>query len=449
MTARYEVDLDTRLNAIRDAFDEVCGAALVLDPDLHVVLGTKRAEALLGFPVVTGELAPKLLCGESVKRPVAEALVAGRPVSAYIPRPGPGGELHMLHIRSLPLAVSSSGPRTGWLLLLEDAHDAGGDGPVLFHGMWTQDAAMKLVFRVLVRIADGDDTVLVRGETGAGKELIANALHALSRRSKGPLRVINCAALPPNLLESELFGHIRGAFTGAVRDTPGHMQLADGGTLFLDEVAELPLELQAKLLRVLETRTVIPVGGREPIPIDVRIVSATHRALRKEVEAGRFRADLMYRLRVIPVYLPPLRARRGDIRLLTEKLIESANAQGRRRVEHVAPATWQFLEAHDWPGNIRELRNVLAYAYAIGEGPILAPSDLPAELVDRGFSFDGQTSSVAEVPALSSEPTLSVEAQRIVHVLERTAGNRERAAKILGLSRVTLWRRMRDLGLLK
>ena len=432
-----------------DALAEVAGAAIVLDPELRVAVATSLAEDLLGFHVPVGESVAKLLCGDSVKRPLAEALAAGRPIEALIPRPKQSGDT-LVRVRSLPLG--DPGRRSGWLLLLDDAGEAGGEGAVHFHGMWTQDAAMKQVLRIVERVADADATVLVRGETGAGKELVARAIHDLSSRCAGPYRALNCAALPGSLLESELFGHARGAFTGAVRDTPGHIQLAHHGTLFLDEVAELPLELQAKVLRVVETHTVIPVGGRDPIPVDVRVVSATHRSLRKEVEAGRFRADLMFRLRVIPIFLPPLRARSGDVRLLCERFIDEMNKKSRRHIEHIAPSALKTLEAYPFPGNVRELKNVLAYAYAIGEGPVLKPADLPAELADPGATLDGAFRADAPSPAVHAEPpareALSPEAQRIAHVLERTAGNRERAARILGLSRVTLWRRMRALGLI-
>jgi transcriptional regulator with PAS, ATPase and Fis domain len=343
----------------------------------------------------------------------------------------------------MPIA-SENGAPSGFLLLLEDASGADGSGPVYFHGMWTRDVRMTQLFRVIERVAKSDSTVLVRGETGSGKELVAHAIHELSARRGGPFRAINCAALPPHLLESELFGHARGAFTGAVRDTTGHMQLAHRGTLFLDEVAELPLELQAKLLRVLETRTVIPVGGREPIPVDVRIVSATHRSLRAEVDGGRFRADLMHRLRVIPVFLPPLRARPGDIELLIEKLVARMNEQSARKIERVSPAALAVLVRHSWPGNVRELQNALSYAFVIGDGPVLRSSDLPPELLDPSID----PAAGAEVSSgAATAPTLDSEAGRILDVLQRTGGNRDRAAKMLGLSRVTLWRKMRALGL--
>jgi two-component system response regulator AtoC len=317
---------------------------------------------------------------------------------------------------------------------------------VEFHNMVTADPQMKELFAVLSRVARTEAPVLVRGETGTGKELVASAIHRLSGRRNGPFRAINCAALPANLLESELFGHVRGAFTGAVRDTPGHFQLAGGGTLFLDEIGEVPLELQAKLLRAIEAKQVTPVGGRTPVTVDVRIVSATHRALRREVEQGRFRADLMYRLRVIPVYLPPLRERPGDIGVLVNRIAVELNAQGDRHVDVVAPETLALLERWPFPGNVRELRNVLVYAWAIGTGPVLLPGDLPYEVREGEFE-----PTPAVVPSAGSTPALSersAEAERIARVLERAGGSRARAARVLGISRVTLWRRMKELGLL-
>ncbi len=421
------------------AFEGLAGAALVLDGRRRVRLATPAAAMLLGTKIPRGALVTELLCAGRPKGPLADALDAGQPVRAVIPMPGgPAGRL--LHVRAIPHPASS--PRA-FVLLLEVPSESALAGPVLFHGMWTQDARMKEVFRVIERVAADDDTVLVRGETGAGKELVAGAIHALSTRRKGPLRVINCAALPSNLLESELFGHVRGSFTGAHRDTPGHIQLAHKGTLFLDEVAELPLEVQAKLLRVLETHTVIPIGGRDPLPVDVRVVSATHRALRKEVEAGRFRADLLYRLRVIPIFLPPLRERAGDLALLCDKLVLAMNPGRRRKIERVAPASLAILTRHAWPGNVRELRNVLAYAYATGDGPLLLPADLPPELL----SPESEAASAARDETGEAPTAASDDLAHLREALRRANGNRGRAAAALGISRVTLWRRMRDVGL--
>lgn len=423
------------------AIDELVGAVIVLDAHLRVRAVTPSAEAVLGFDVPIGASAATLLCGDRPNRPFAEALANGVPFQAVIPRPKHDEDVReQVRVRSVPVG-DEGGETVGWVVHV--ASIPGDDtAPVYFHGMWTRDPRMKEMFKIIEKVAAEDVTVLVRGETGSGKELVAHALHALSPRATGPFRAINCAALPPNLLESELFGHARGAFTGAVKDTPGHIQLAHGGTLFMDEVAELPLELQAKLLRVIETRSVLPVGGRDPIPVDVRFVSATHRALRAEVAAGRFRADLMFRLRVIPVRVPPLRERPADVLLIATKIIDEMNARGRRRIESISAAAEAALERYEWLGNVRELRNALAYAFAIGDGPVLELGDLPPEIAAPG-------PPVAEIVVehAGDGEGSSPEIRRIRDALARTAGNRDRAAKLLGWSRVTLWRRMRALGL--
>ena len=445
--ARSKVDVLGQ-EVLLAALDELGGAVVALDADLRIVGATKRAEAIFGEELPIGTLAPKLFCGEALDRPMAEALAAGRASSTIIPRGDPGGGERSIHVRAVPLVCGAGRPC--WALRLElsaTLAPSTGGAPVEFQGMWTGDPAMKRMFVIVERAARSEVTVLVRGETGAGKELVAAAIHTLSPRGRGPFHAINCAALPPTLLESELFGHVRGAFTGAVRDNPGHFRLADKGTLFLDEVGEIPLDLQAKLLRVLETRSVIPVGGRDPVAVDTRIITATHRALRQEVEAGRFRADLMYRLRVVPIFIPALRDRPGDVMLLASRILDRLNQRGGRSVESVAPSARALLEGHDFPGNVRELQNVLEYAYVIGEGPTLVEADLPPELSDRGVNGEALPFAANVPPPLSTEPVASSEAARILRALERAGGSRDRAAKVLGCSRVTLWRRMRALGL--
>jgi transcriptional regulator with PAS, ATPase and Fis domain len=304
---------------------------------------------------------------------------------------------------------------------------------------------MKRVFHILQRAAAREVGVLIRGPTGSGKELAANAIHALSARAQGPFRAVNCAALPPTLLESELFGHVKGAFTGAVAASQGIFRAAHRGILFLDEVAEMPLELQAKLLRVLETRTVIPVGSTDPVEVDVRIIAATHQPLRAAVEHGRFRADLMYRLRIVPVFLPPLAARVGDVELLSHKMIDQLNAQGERQIARIGPGALEALTEYPWPGNVRELRSALEYAYVIGDGSQLVEADLPPEIAGALAGGPGTNSSPVGPAGTGDDRP---EPRRIRVALERAAGNRERAAQMLGMSRVTLWRRMRSYGLL-
>lgn len=418
------------------------GGAIVLDQRLRTIGAGPRAIEILGESVQLGAPITKMLCGESLNRPIAEALAAARPIVSIVERPL-GRSTQSVLVRATPIGVIGKST-AGWVLTLERQPTA--DGPESFHGMWTSHPSMKRIFHVIGKVASSDVTVLVRGDSGSGKELVARAIHALSRRAKGPLRAINCAAVPPTLLESELFGHAKGAFTGAVRDNPGHFRLADRGTLFLDEVAEMPPELQAKMLRVLETREILPVGARDPVSVDVRIIAATHRSLRKEVEQGRFRADLMYRLRVIPIFLPPLHARGNDVLLLALKLIEEMNQRSSRKVSHIAPSAAEALVRYAWPGNIRELRNALEYAYAIGEGPVLVSSDLPPELTSNE-SIDIEASPPVNTSPISSQAGQSKESERILRAIERSSGNRDRAAKILGISRITLWRRMKALGI--
>jgi two-component system response regulator AtoC len=437
---------------VLSALEALAGAVLLVDARHRVSAATPEARARLGL----SDLDPGPPLAEVLRFPEGqggvEALLShGRPMEA-MPCAG-GGKGSPLRVRALVLGEGET--RLGWAVLL--ASGAEGASPTkeaeeTFHGMWTRDPGMKRLFRIVEKVARTESSVLVRGESGTGKELVANALHVISARRKGPFRAINCAALPPSLLESELFGHVRGAFTGAVRDSPGHFRLADGGTLFLDEVGEIALELQGKLLRVLETRTVIPVGGRSSVPVNVRIVAATHRALRREVEEGRFRADLMYRLRVVPLFLPPLRERRGDILPLARRFLRELERQGSRHVERISPGAEHLLERHGWPGNVRELRNVMEYAFVIGEGPLLLEADLPPEfsesrppprppprLPSESLRPAGSTGVLAPTADDHDPATLRA-------VLAEAGGNRTEAARLLGISRVTLWRRLRALG---
>ncbi|MEZ4337716.1 MAG: sigma 54-interacting transcriptional regulator [Sandaracinaceae bacterium] len=310
---------------------------------------------------------------------------------------------------------------------------------VHFHGMVTTSERMLELFELIRRVAPTDASVLLRGETGTGKELVARALHALSRRSEGEFRAINCATLTGELLASELFGHVRGAFTGAVADRQGVFALAEGGTLFLDEVAEISADLQARLLRVLQERTYVPLGGSTPQTADVRILAATHKALRREVAEGRFRADLMYRIRVIPIFLPPLRERYGDVEALAEHFVGELNAGGRRQVEHIASTAMDALLAHAWPGNVRELSNVMSYAYAVGLGDTITVDQLPPEL-------RGEPPPIG--PFDEGEPDLRrLERERLLAALRQTRGKKGRAAELLGMSRTTFWRKLREHGL--
>ncbi|MBL8971699.1 MAG: sigma-54-dependent Fis family transcriptional regulator [Myxococcales bacterium] len=315
-----------------------------------------------------------------------------------------------------------------------------------FHGIYTVAPQMSALFERLPRVARSGASVLIRGETGTGKELVARALHLLSPRKKGRFEALNCATLTAELLASELFGHVRGAFTGAIRDRPGLFRQAHRGTIFLDEIAEMPLEIQARLLRVLQERSFTPLGGTDPVEVDVRVVSATHRSLREECRQHRFREDLMYRVRVVPLFLPPLAERTGDVEALTWHFIDHYAAQGPRRIERIERSVMDALLAYPWPGNIRELRNAVEYAHAIGEGPDYTLDDLTPEL-------RGEPPPRVLPPALASTgpaitpPDDDPERARIRDALQRSGGRKGDAALLLGLSRSTLWRRLRELRL--
>jgi transcriptional regulator with PAS, ATPase and Fis domain len=307
------------------------------------------------------------------------------------------------------------------------------DGQRSFQGLLSRSPAMHAVFQIIQNAAETEATVLVRGESGSGKELVAKAIHDLSARRNAPFLAINCAALSSSLLDSELFGHVRGAFTGAVKDHSGLFQRAHGGTLFLDEVAELPLDLQAKLLRVIQERNFIPVGGDRSIDVDVRIVAATHRSLREEVKLGRFREDLMYRLRVVPIFIPPLRERREDIGLLIWHFIQQHNAANFRKIEKIDPQAMRALLDYAWPGNIRELHNVVEYAFAVGRGTTLRGSELPPEFRE---ARNMEPQSVQNIPLSADEESAAIRL-----ALTQSDGRVTQAARMLGMSRATFWRK--------
>ena len=311
--------------------------------------------------------------------------------------------------------------------------------PVRFHDLITVSPQMTAVIDKVQRIARSEATVLIRGESGTGKELVANAIHLEGPRGRRPLRAVNCATLTGELLASELFGHVRGAFTGAVRDKPGLFALAHGGTVFLDEVAELPVDLQARLLRVLQERRFVPVGGTSPVDVDVRLISATHRSLRRWVDDGRFREDLMYRIRVVVLFLPRLSERQGDVELLTWHFVEHFNGQGLRRVRAIEASAMEALLAYPWPGNVRELRNNIEQAFVLGEGPVLRLADLAPELQGKEPPHDVAPSGPASIR--------DQQRQEILAALSASGGRKGQAAERLGISRSTLWRRIRELGL--
>jgi two-component system response regulator HydG len=285
-------------------------------------------------------------------------------------------------------------------------------------------------------VAPTDSTVLIQGESGTGKEVIARYVHNLSTRLDGPFLSINCGALPENLLESELFGHVKGSFTGAVRDKQGLFAAARGGTFFMDEVGEMPPSLQIKLLRVLQEREVIPVGATEAIPVDVRIIAATNRDLEEEVRRGHFRSDLFYRLNVIALDLPPLRERREDLVLLIDSFLQDLAADREANPKALSADALDAVMVYDWPGNVRELQNALEHAVVLSKGEIIEPAALPERITRRR-----KEPLVAE--RSSPNPSLdTIERAYIMWVLQSEGGNKTRAAEVLGIDPSTLYRKL-------
>ena len=309
-----------------------------------------------------------------------------------------------------------------------------------FEELLGHSPVMQKLYEQLDRIADSEASVLITGESGTGKELVARSLHKRSRRRDKPFVAVNCPALPDTLLESELFGHAKGAFTDARSDRKGLFVQAEGGTLFLDEIGEMPLSMQPKLLRALEESRVRPVGGQAEVPFDARILAATNRDLETAVEEGRFREDLFFRVNVIQVELPPLRSRGTDVLLLAQHFVELLAARSRKPVEGISEAVAQRLLDYTWPGNVRELRNVIERAVALTRHSQITPDDLPEKIQKHRGSqvFIGGTDPGELIPMEE------VERRYVRHVLRSVDGNKTMAARILGFDRKTLYRKLRD-----
>ncbi len=304
-----------------------------------------------------------------------------------------------------------------------------------------QSEAMRELFDFIEKVSRTDSTVLISGESGTGKELVARAIHYRSPRRSKPLVAVNCGALPQELLESELFGHVRGAFTGAVRDRKGRFELADGGTIFLDEVSEMSPALQVKLLRVLQEREFERVGDTRTVRVDIRVIAATNQDLEELVRQGRFREDLYYRLNVIPIHIPPLRERRSDIPLLILHFLKVFNTLRGGRVEGFSPEAMNLLMEYDWPGNVRELENLVERLVVLkGEG-MVQPEDLP-EKIREGELIPSQRGGEKGTVNLSRAVS-EFEKQLIIDALRKANGVKSEAAKLLGIKRTTLLEKMK------
>jgi two-component system, NtrC family, response regulator HydG len=307
-----------------------------------------------------------------------------------------------------------------------------------FHGIVGRSKVMQKVFEVIEKAAQSDAPIIIYGESGTGKELVARAVHVLGRRRDGPFVQINCAALNPTLLESELFGHVKGAFTGAYRHRIGRFEAAHRGDIFLDEVGDVPLTTQVKLLRVLETKQFERVGDHKPIAVDARIITATNKDLRQLIGAKEFREDFFFRINVLPIHLPPLRERTEDIPLLINTFLNRLRSSTGKDVKGLTASAMSGLTAHDWPGNVRELKSALEYAFVVGGEGWIDVHHLPPMLASKaesGAEADDEKRAVA------------IEKEALMAALRQTGGNQSKAARLLGVSRVTVWNRMKRYGI--
>lgn len=319
-----------------------------------------------------------------------------------------------------------------------------------FEGMIGRSRVMKDVFDRISKVARSDSTILIMGPSGTGKELVASAIHKLSTRSQKNRIAVNCGAIPAELLESELFGHMKGSFTGAISDRKGRFELAQGGTIFLDEIGDMPMLLQVKLLRVLQERQIEPVGSSETKPIDVRVIAATHRDLEKSVAEGKFREDLFYRLNVIPIKMPALKERREDIPLLISHFLDRFVSGDRSNEISFSTLAMDLLMGYDWPGNVRELENVIERLVILRGGNEILPEDLPAKIFRSNPLATQQYKTLFELPepGVDLKQILSdIEDSLIMQAMNRTRGNKNQASKLLALNRTTLIEKMKKKNL--
>jgi len=407
----------------------------IIDADAARALAGQPIEALLGAELFgrAGELRAALAAGE--RREGWRALLTA----------GSGGP-RLVSVTAAPFVHSTDvcDPRVAYVVVLRPAEDdhVGSGSPIAFMGLIARSEAMARIFSLVRDLEQSEATVLITGESGTGKEMVARAIHAHSSRHARPFVAVSCAALPGDLLESELFGHVRGAFTGAVRDREGRFELANGGTLFLDEIGDLPLHLQVKLLRVLQERSFERVGDSHTRQSDARIIAATNADLHRAVQEGRFRDDLYYRLRVVPVEIAPLRERREDIEPLARHLLARVGAR-RGRALRFSPDAIRVLLQYSWPGNVRELENALEYAVAVCKGQTIHPEDLPGELL-KHTGRPPVESAPPPSDAPPATPAESGERRRLTDALQAHRWRRDETAHALGISRTTLWRLMRE-----
>jgi DNA-binding NtrC family response regulator len=460
---------DRAFSAVNAAFGSLGRVCMALDGEFRVRYASDLLNTLLGPAAAAGARGRPVeaLLGEELfgaDGPLRRALLAGEKREGWrAVLQGASGPARLMSVSAAPLLRDRHGvcdPEARYLVVMRPADEATveASGPIGGFGLIARSKAMGRVFRLIDTLQHSESTVLVTGDSGTGKEVMARIIHAHSPRHSGPFVAVNAAALPGELLESELFGHVRGAFTGAVRDRAGRFETANDGTLFLDEVGDVPLHLQVKLLRILQEHTYERVGDSTSRRTNARIIAATNRNLRKLVADGLFREDLYYRLRVFPIDVPRLRDRREDIEPIARLLLGKAGARAGRALRF-SPEALRVLLSHPWPGNVRELENALEFAATVCQGQTVQPEDLPPEvlegagLVEAGGPAEPRTpgdglagAGAAAAIRRRREPGPG-EREAVMQALATHRWNRVEAARSLGVSRSTLWRRMRDLGL--
>ncbi|HXH94571.1 MAG TPA: sigma 54-interacting transcriptional regulator [Thermoanaerobaculia bacterium] len=441
------------LIAVSAVLESLGRALICLDREFRVVhtsarlgemIGADAVRSYLGHPVAQ-LLGSELFAADGALR---DAMERGERREGWRASMAlPDGTTRLVSCSAAPFRHDDRGicdPNVAYIIIVRPAEDdpsTGTASPTGFAGMIARSSAMTRLFHLIDNLQTSDATILLTGESGTGKEVLAHAIHANSPRKEARFVAVNCGALPADLLEAELFGHVRGAFTGAIRDRIGRVELASGGTLFLDEIGDLPLQLQVKFLRFLQEKTFERVGDSHTRKADVRIIAATNVDLRRAINEGRFREDLFYRLRVVPIEIPPLRARREDIEPLARHLLVRVAGQHGRELRF-SPDTIRAMLRYSWPGNVRELENAIEYAVAVGRGQTIQPEDLPQEILEsppasRKTSSEGATSTASQAG----------ETRSLRAALEEHHWNREATAHALGIGRTTLWRKMRECGL--
>lgn len=449
--------------------DELPVAVIFLSEDRKVVYQNRAAQALTGYP---SDEARGLSCAHVVRGnlcggqcPIVVGLGDEDSISLE-------GDVISHDRRKIPVRITfarvknADGGTTGYFEIVENLEGAADRAETRIHPFSMGDIigrspTMERLFAMLPGIAQTDSSVLITGETGTGKDLLAEVIHKMSNRAKGPFVKVNCGALPETLLESELFGHVKGAFTGANQNKPGRFRLAHNGSLFLTEIGDLPLSLQVKLLTFLDDHVIYPLGSGSGVRVNVRIIAATHRDLAKMVQDGKFREDLLFRLNVVRLHIPPLREREGDIHILLDYFLRTFASRFGKKVSRFSPEAMQMLIGYSYPGNVRELKNIVEYAINVCTGTSIGMEHIPGYVVDAVSTWsdqeekkavdygttDSRDISIGDGVGYERLPWEEVERRMILDALIKCSGRKSRAAKTLGWGRATLWRKMKQYGI--